>query len=199
VTSQPAAPTNAEIAQRAQELKVMYLGLMLTMPMMFDPRLPALQWGLRQVGVGQDEDIPLELGHKPDDEEKLTYSARLVLMLASQLRGKVMAEDLMAASMLVGATRLGDLIHLCGPWPKDQPVIQFARHFRNACAHGDRWNFVNNEPKYDAVCRDTVLDASLHGQRATYVTVSPRRYVEFLDDISNHFVPGLVPPPGRQT
>jgi hypothetical protein len=37
VTSQP-PPTDEEIAQRAQELKVMHLGLMLTIPMMFDPR-----------------------------------------------------------------------------------------------------------------------------------------------------------------
>jgi hypothetical protein len=25
--------------------------------------------------------------------------------------------------------------------------------------------------------------------------VSPRLYVDFLDDIANHFVPGRVPPP----
>jgi hypothetical protein len=198
VTSQP-PPTNAEIAQRAQELKVMHLGLMLTIPMMFDPQLPALQWVLRLAGAGPDEDPPLQLGHRPDDEEKLTYSSRVVLTLASQLRGKIMGEDLMSTSMLVGGTRIGDLIHQRGPWPKDQPLIQFARHFRNACAHGDRWNLKQDEPLYPAACRDFVVTRDLDGKRATYETVSPRLYVEFLDDISNHFVPGSVPPPGRQT
>jgi len=31
--------------------------------------------------------------------------------------------------------------------------------------------------------------------RVTMEAVSPRLYVDFLDDIANHFVPGLVPPP----
>jgi hypothetical protein len=196
VTSEPDPPTTAE---RAQELKVMFLGLMLTLPLMFDPRLPCLQWALQLAGEGADKDLPVQLGHRPEDEKKLTYSARAVLTLASQLRGKIMAEDLMSASMLVGGTRLGDMIHLRGHWPKDEPLIQFARHFRNACAHGDRWNFKDREPLYSAVCRDTVLDRTLQGQRCTYETISPRRYIEFLDDISNHSVPGSVPPPGRET
>lgn len=177
----------------------MFLGLMLTLPLMFDPRLPALEWALQLAGAGADEDILVQLGHKPEDKEKLTYSARAILALASQLRGNIMAEDLMSASMLVGGTRLGDMISLRGPLPKDEPVIQFARHFPNACAHGDRWNFQGKEPQYPAVCRDIVLHQSLHGQRCTYETITPRRYIEFLDDISNHFVPGSVPPPGRKT
>lgn len=177
----------------------MHLGLMLTIPMLFDPQLPALQWALRLAGAGPDEDPPLQVAHRSDDEEKLTYSSRVVLTLASQMRGKIMNEDLMSVSMLVGGTRIGDLILQRGPWPKDQPLIQFARHFRNACAHGDRWNLRGNERLYPAACRDFVVTRDLDGQRATYGTVSPRLYVEFLDDISNHFMPGSVPPPGRQT
>jgi hypothetical protein len=40
----------------------MHLGLMLTIPMMFDPQLPALQWVLRLAGAGPDEDPPLSWG-----------------------------------------------------------------------------------------------------------------------------------------
>jgi hypothetical protein len=29
--------------------------------------------------------------------------------------------------------------------------------FRNAAAHGDRWEFRSGEPKYRAACRDLVL------------------------------------------
>ena len=80
---------------------------------------------------------------------------------------------------------------------RTEPLLQFARHFRNACAHGDRWYFKNGEPKHPASCRGLTLDASLDGRRATYETVSPRLYIEYLDDISNYFQPGLVPPPAR--
>jgi hypothetical protein len=99
--------------------------------------------------------------------------------------------------MLLGGTRIGDMI-LQGNYSKrDEPLLQFARHFRNACAHGDRWSFRDGEPKYTASCRDLTLDASLEGKRATYDTVSPKLYLEFLDDISNYFLPGSVPPPSR--
>jgi hypothetical protein len=36
-----------------------------------------------------------------------------------------------------------------------------------------------------------------NGKRATFKTVSPKLYVEFLDDISNYLLPGAVPPPTR--
>ena len=46
-----------------------------------------------------------------------------------------------------------------------------------------------------ATCRGLTLTDDLHGKRATLEAVSPRLYVDFLDDIANHFVPGRVPPP----
>ncbi len=79
----------------------------------------------------------------------------------------------------------------------DVPLLQFARHFRNACAHGDRWHFNADQPKYPAALRNLVLTRDLRGQQATFVTVSPWHFIEFLDDLSNHFAPGSVPPPTR--
>lgn len=70
-----------------------------------------------RAGAGPDEDIPLQLGHRSDDMEKLTYSSRMVLTLASQLCRKIMGVDLMSASMLVGGTRIEDLIRQSGPCP----------------------------------------------------------------------------------
>lgn len=193
-------PTNAEIAQRAQELKVMYLGLMLTLPSMLDPTFPVLRTELARAGVAPDGDLPFHLYHSAsDDKESLVYSVREILMKVAMLRGDILGKDLLSISMLLGGTRIGDMISQRGRYPDDVPLLQFARHFRNACAHGDRWNFRNNEPKYPAACRDVVVTRALQDQRATLETVSPRRYVEFLDDISNHFVPGSVPPPGRET
>jgi hypothetical protein len=120
---------------------------------------------------------------------------REILTKLTTLRGPIVGNDLMAVAMLLGATRLGDMILEAGLSSREEPLLQFARHFRNAAAHGDRWEFRGDEPQYPAECRDLALTQDLHGQRATWVTVDPKRYVEFLDDISNHFLPGSVPPP----
>jgi hypothetical protein len=189
-------PTERCIAERGQELKVLHLGLMLSIPSLFDPDLPILRTLLAQMQETSG-DLPVNVGHTPDDTEKIQFSAREILTKLSQLRGDIIGKDLLSISMLLGATRIGDLI-LQGNYSKTtEPLLQFARHFRNACAHGDRWYFKNGEPKHPASCRGLTLDASLDGTRATYETVSPRLYLEYLDDISNYFQPGLVPPPTR--
>ena len=177
----------------------MHFGMMLALPSMLDPTCPILRTELARAQLPPDGDMPFHLYHDAqDNKESLVYSVREILTKMTMLRGDILGRDLLSISMLHGATRIGDMISQRGPYPHDVPLLQFVRHFRNACAHGDRWNFVGNEPKHHAACRDTVLSASLHGQRATLTTVSPRRYVEFLDDISNYFVPGLVPAPKRE-
>lgn len=106
-----------------------------------------------------------------------------------------MRDDLFAIGMLLGATRLGNMIERRGILnDTGMPLLQFVKHFRNACAHGDRWHFIG-PIKYPASCRDITLTDDLHGKRAMMDVVAPRLYVDFLDDISNHFVPGRVPPP----
>jgi hypothetical protein len=192
--------TERDIAQRAQELKVLHLGLMLTVPSLFDPNLPILRTLLEQLQEPPSGDLPIVVGDSPDDqEEKLVYSAREILTKATQLRGDIVGKDLLSISMLLGATRIGDLILQGNYSTTTEPLIQFARHFRNACAHGDRWHFKNGEPKHPASCRSLALSASLDGKRATYDTVSPKLYVEYLDDISNYFLPGAVLQPSRET
>jgi hypothetical protein len=172
---------------------------MLAVPSLFDPNLPILRTLLEQV---QDTsgDLPIVVGDAPDDDgEKLVFSAREILTKVTQLRGDIIGKDLLSISMLLGATRIGDLILQGNHSKTTEPLMQFARHFRNACAHGDRWYFKNGEPKHPASCRALTLSASLDGKRATYDTVSPKLYVEYLDDVSNYFVPGFVPPPSRKT
>jgi hypothetical protein len=71
-----------------------------------------------------------------------------------------------------------------------EPLLEFARHYRNACAHGDRWSFRAGEPCFPASCRQLTVTAALHGQKATWTTVGPRLHVEYLDDIADHFAPG---------
>jgi hypothetical protein len=84
------------------------------------------------------------------------------------------------------------------PTSTSVPLLQFARHFRNAAGHGDTWNYDASGPPYPAACRKPVLTGAHVGRRATWETVSPRLFVEFLDDITEQFSPGLVPPPNRE-
>jgi hypothetical protein len=184
-----------QIALRAQEHKVLFLGLNLALPAMLHPNVPLLHWTLQLMGAASDEDFPVNLAGDATDEEKLSFSGREILTKLTKLRGEILAHDLMSIAMLLGATRLGDILGQANLYRRDEPLLQFARHFRNAAAHGDRWEFRSGEPKYRAACRDLVLKGDMNGRRATWKTVTPKKYVEFLDDLSNHFVPGLVPPP----
>jgi hypothetical protein len=188
-------PSEVDIARRAQEMKLLFLGTMLTLPSLFDPALPVLRWELARLGTPADGDCPVVLKHQRDDAKALEFSMREILTKVTRLRGEAVGHDLLSVTMLLGGIRLGDMIVQGQHSKSDVPLLQFARHFRNACAHGDRWNFAKNQPEHPAACRDTVLTAALHGQRATYDIVSPRRYVEFLDDLSNYFLPGSVPAP----
>ena len=192
------APTGRvaeRIARRAQEHKLLFLGLQLALPAVLHPDVPLLRWTQQLTGVGADTDVPVVVGGRSADEEKLSFSAREILTKLASLRGEIVGHDLLSIAMVLGATRLGDMIVEGGFSRQDEPLLQFARHFRNAAAHGDRWSFHEGEPKAPASCRDLVLTADLNDRRATWETVTPKTYIEFLDDLSNYFSPGLVPPP----
>lgn len=200
MVAQGAGPTAQEIAVRAQELKVLHLALMLTLPSLFDPGVPILRTMLDQVGEPPTGDIPVNLfdGDAGTGRECLSYSAREILTAATRLRGDIVSRDLMSISMLNAGIGIGDMIRKGGHNRDDVPLLQFAYHFRNACGHGDVWNYSPQGPPHPAACRGLTLTGALVGRRATWETVSPRLFVEFLDDISEHFAPGLVPPPARE-
>jgi len=94
--------------------------------------------------------------------------------------------------MMHGATRIGDMIIAGGHHDPSSPLLEFPRHFRNACAHGGRWHFRQGEPRRDAQVRGFVVTANLHGHRAPWITVEPRLYVEFLEDIAEYFAPEVA-------
>jgi hypothetical protein len=200
MTSADAPPTAEQIGVRAQELKVLHLGLMLCLPSLFDPGLPILQTELHRLGERPDGDFPVNLHYQAaeTESEHLSYSAREIFTAASNLRGDIVSRDLMSISMINAGIRLGDMIRKGGHNRDDVPLLQFAYHFRNACGHGDIWNYSPSGPPHPASCRDLVLTGELVGRRATWENVTPRLFVEFLDDITEHFAPGLVPPPSRE-
>lgn len=182
-----AAPTPSEIARRAQELKVAHLAVMLALPAFFHPTTPLLSLLLTMNGQSPQDDLPVQLSNAPDDPDRLEYSAREVFSAATRLSGDAVGRDFMSMSMLLGGTRLGDMVLAGGYSRSSVALLQFTRHFRNACAHGDRWHFKNGEPRTAARCRGLTLRPELHGVRATWVTVGPRLYVEFLDDVTAYF------------
>jgi hypothetical protein len=198
--SAPLKPTTHDIAERAHLLKVVFLALGACVPAILDPDLMILRGLLAKAGAQPHEDFPMEVGGheriRPGIDKVLTFSMREVLTAASTaLPIDVVRDDVFAIGMLHGGIRLGDMINR-GGFLNDTsvPLLQFAKHFRNACAHGDRRHF-RGPIKYPATCRGLTITDDLHGKRATMEAVSPRLYVDFLDDIANHFVPGRVPPP----
>ena len=62
------------------------------------------------------------------------------------------------------------------------------RHYRNGCAHGDRWNVQANALKTPAQFMDIVVDDSMNGCRTTG-TVSPLRHIQLLQAVSDYFGP----------
>lgn len=184
--------TGEEIAQRAQEFKIVYLAQQLSLTVLAHPDLPMLRHYQTLLESGPGEAIPVDLVDGPE-HEKLQFSMREILANVSQLRGEIF-QDLMSMSMFNAATRLGYMISTGGHECRDEPLLEFARHFRNACAHGDRWHFLGAEPRVPAICRELILTSSLHGKRATWTTVTPRLFILFLDDLSNYFAPGLARP-----
>ncbi len=199
--SAPLKPTTHDIAERAHLLKVVFLALGACVPAMLDPDLMILRGLLVKAGAQpHEENFPMEVGGheriRPGIDKVLTFSMREVLTAASTaLPFDVVRDDVFAIGMLHGGIRLGDMINR-GGFLNDTsvPLLQFAKHFRNACAHGDRWHFQGPISIRRPAAGSPITD-DLHGKRATMEAVSPRLYVDFLDDIANDFVPGRVPPP----
>jgi hypothetical protein len=189
-------PQAHDITLRALQLKALYLGTTLAVPALLDPNLPILQHILKSTGRPTSSDIDYYIGGNESSNEKIAFSSRQVLTTVSQLRGEVVSDDMLASSMLLGAVRIGDMIQKSGLSSTQAPLLQFARHFRNACAHGDIWEIRNSaiidgKLKHPARLRELEITPDLNGKRATMKTVHPKLYVEFLDDIAKYFMPDL--------
>ena len=85
------ASSNADaatrIALRAQEHKLLFLGMSLAVTAMLHPGVPLLHWTLQLTGAESDEDVPFILGRHADDQEKVSFSAREVLTRALRSEG----------------------------------------------------------------------------------------------------------------
>ena len=199
------ADSPQDIANKALELRTVFLGVTSSIPAMLSPDLPIFRYLCSVVqpttAFTTASDYPSNLRHRDSDPDALVFSTRDVFTQLAKIEHKTMWEDLLPAAMLLGAVRIGDVILDATNYAEisGNPMIQFVRHFRNACAHGDRWSFHQGQPDKPAAFGDVVLSNALDGQRATYETVSPRLYVELLEAIALFFVPHSISPTATST
>ncbi|KNH21171.1 hypothetical protein ACU18_03315 [Arthrobacter sp. ZBG10] len=99
-------------------------------------------------------------------------------------RGLGLGGDVLPFTAMFIVTRLADDLDQLGLRDSSSPVLEFLRHLRNAAAHGNRWHFVGQEPKFPAKLRSIELDSSMHGTTALYSgTVGPGDFFDLLDDV----------------
>lgn len=183
----PGGPQNAdELAEEIDKLKVAVIGLSIATPPLLDPSLPLLQVYIER--YGQTPTSPLEVrrqdGSLYSDEPLSTWLQR-----AASGGGPAigLGREVISVPMIYITTYLGDLVDDLGLRDKQVPLMEFLRHLRNACAHGNRWHFQGSEPKQTAACRALVLGKELHGTRAIWGSLGPAEYLDFLDDLATHF------------
>jgi hypothetical protein len=174
----------ARIVQMAEEFKIAYAGLTLAVVPLADPRLPL--WDVYRDLYEMTPDAPINI-RRHDGTKHSGERIHDVFVKAAATPGGGLGGDLLAFASMHGATRLGDAIERVGPRDWHSPLLEFVRHFRNACAHGNRWHFTNKEPRNRAELRGRAVTADLHGSRAVPNWVAPGDYLDMLDDVATHF------------
>jgi hypothetical protein len=66
-------------------------------------------------------------------------------------------------------------------WPL--PEVQFFRFARHAAAHGNRWHFVDGNPKSLAMWRNVALARTMHGRQCFGLDMMPGDLLLLLMDI----------------
>lgn len=180
-------PTAAHLARRAEELRTIFLGLNMAVIAMSLPTLPLLRAVNEACGnFGIPVDQPLTVGDEGLGMEE-TFSTVEVLQKLVHLSGDSRRDDVMYVAMMQGAIRMGSLIDAGDFRDRNNPLLEFTRHFRNACAHNGKWQFRNGEPRAAAVLRGLRLDAAMNGTQALWSPVSPFLYMLWLADLREHF------------
>jgi hypothetical protein len=88
--------------------------------------------------------------------------------------------------LLACVSLIGDRLALHRHFDK-APILEFARHLRNAASHGNRWNLTNGQPSRPASLRSRSIDASMHGsQPVLFDWLSPGDVLDLFDDVAAH-------------
>lgn len=171
-----------DVAAQADGLKAGYLGLSLALVPLLDPRLPLLD--VQQRYYEMPADAPFEVKRKDGSMHSAT-SLQEVFRDAAALPHAGFRAGILNIGIIMGATSLGDALMQAQLMRTSEPLLQFARHLRNACAHGNRWHFTRGEPKHPAALRGRELEAPLHGTPAVMDWLGPGDYLDYLDDLAS--------------
>lgn len=174
--------TQRDVAVEAEGLKAGFLGLSLAVVPLLDPRLPLLDLEQRYYELPPDSPVEVK---RNDGTMHSSTSLRDVFRDTAALPHAGFRSGLLNIGIVMGATSLGDALLGAHLMRNSEPLLQFARHLRNACAHGNRWHFIGGEPKHPAALRGRQLDASLHGTPAVWDWLGPGDYLDFLDDLAS--------------
>lgn len=173
----------SDIADQAESLKTAFVGLQLSVPMLMHPQAPLLDFYATVAEMPAEAPVQIR---RQDNTVHSDESIGEILRRIPTMPGAGLQKDLLPLTAIYGAMILGDRLQQAQLMRADEPLLQFARHLRNACARGNRWHFRGGEPKHKAELelRGRRLDASLHGSKALYDWLGPGDYLDFLDDLA---------------
>lgn len=183
--------TSSEIADLAERYEGLVLALTMAWPLILHPAHPLAEISaVYLAGGGPGEDLPFYLKDAPDDPEPIVLSTKETFERAAASAAGIPKAKIRVLSIAMGAavTHLHDEIKAAKLHDHQDPLLEFLRHFRNACAHGDRWHFTGAEPRHAAHFGDLVLSKDLNGQYATFDTVGPKSFVSLLRAVRDHFL-----------
>jgi hypothetical protein len=179
--------TSSEVSRALLDLRTAYVGLMASSYMAVMPTLPLLN-AFRLAFPTSAPVIEL-----PDtDGSKETFHLEEVLREISGWGFGAMDKHVMPSAQIVTAISAGDLVMQNNLHDPKNPALQFLRHYRNGCAHGDTWSFSRDALKESAVFMDMNLNYPMNGTRTTSF-VRPVRHVQLLKDLSDLFGPAAAP------
>lgn len=176
--------TGAEISRTALDLKAAYLGLLVAAQLAVLPGQPLLAaWRSIWPHI---PDPTLKLSAPDGSSEQ--YRVAQVLQELSALGYESMGSTVLRSAQIATAVTLGDLVTQSTRYDATDPLHQFLRHYRNGCAHGDRWKVDSNALKNPAQFMDITVDDWMNGHRTTG-TVPPLRHIQLLQAVSDYFGP----------
>jgi len=176
--------TGSVISRTALELKTAYLGLLVAAQLAVLPGQPLLAaWRSIWPHI---PDPTLKLSAPDGSSEQ--YRVAQVLEELSTMGYESMGSTVLRSAQIATAVTVGDLVTQSAKYDPTDPLHQFLRHYRNGCAHGDRWNVHSDALKNPAQFMDIAVDDSMNGHRTTDA-VSPLRHIQVLQAVSDYFGP----------
>lgn len=182
--------TRSDIADLAERYEGLIPALSITWPLILHPAHPLAEIAaIYLVDGGPGDDLPFELKDAPGDPEPIVLSSKQVFerVAASAAETPTAEVRVLSVGMAAAAIHIHDEIKAAGFHCYRDPFLEFLRHFRNACAHGDRWTFTKKEPSNEAHFGDLIVGKELEGRRATFETVGPKTFILLLRAVQGYF------------